>query len=215
MNLNLFNLDKDKSVLNNKDSNFIYSFMSELKEYLNSPKNNLFLKDDLYTVTSVFSNDVRLQNKRTGELYDVPKGNLPEGTERFNIIKIEKGKYIRDYETEDRISEELGEKANNSLTGDRLLRDLNKSRAKFHYIVSENISNTVSDVKSFLNNPKNNTSLKNDIYVIDRFEGDRTVYAVCQNSRTGKMYDIPKIDLPKEVQEGSAIKIVNNKYVLN
>ena len=40
-------------------------------------------------------------------------------------------------------------------------------------------------------------------YVIDRFEGD---LAVCENSQTREMINIPKEDLPMNVQEGMSIK---------
>lgn len=46
--------------------------------------------------------------------------------------------------------------------------------------------------------------LNNDnIYVIDRFEGD---IAICESRKTKEILKINKKDLPKDIQEGTIIK---------
>ena len=75
------------------------------------------------------------------------------------------------------------------------------------------IQNFITELQNHLKNPKFNSILKNDLYQIDRFEGDEPSYAVCQNKRTHDFFDIPKSDIPIDAEEYSILKIVDGKYM--
>ena len=47
-------------------------------------------------------------------------------------------------------------------------------------------------------------------YIVDRIEGD---YAVCENSETFDMENIPLSDLPEGIEEGNCIRHVNDEYI--
>ena len=47
-------------------------------------------------------------------------------------------------------------------------------------------------------------------YIVDRIEEG---FAVCENSETFNMINIPLSELPEDIQEGSCIKLVNDIYI--
>jgi len=111
MNLNLFNPERDKSILGNfsKDT---HTFMLELQNELKNPKYNHVLKKDLYAIDR-FEGDnpcyVVCQNLRTGKIFDIRKDEMPDDAIENSIVKIENNKYVRDYEEEKRKLKELQE----------------------------------------------------------------------------------------------------------
>ncbi len=74
-----------------------------------------------------------------------------------------------------------------------------------------NIDEKRSLIQDLINSIKNKLE-KENILVIDRFEGD---FAVCENRKTGIMLNINKNKLPKQAVEGDVLKFVNNKYELD
>ena len=78
---------------------------------------------------------------------------------------------------------------------------------------SSSIQKFISQLQTYLNNPKFDSTLKNDLYQIDKFEGNEPSYAICQNKRTSKFFDIPKSDMPSDAKEYSIVKIVDGKYI--
>lgn len=101
MNFNFLNLDKDKS-RDNSHSNFINSFLKELQDYIKNPKNNMFLKDDLYQIDR-FEGDKEIfavcQNLKTKEMFNIPKSEIPKEATDAYVLKVKNGSYIIDYET--------------------------------------------------------------------------------------------------------------------
>ena len=75
------------------------------------------------------------------------------------------------------------------------------------------IQNFITELQNHLKNPKFDSILKNDLYQIDRFEGDNPTYAICQNKRTNDFFNIPKTDMPFDAKEYSILKVVDGKYV--
>lgn len=53
---------------------------------------------------------------------------------------------------------------------------------------------------------------KEDIFVIDRFEGD---WAVCENRETREMVNIEINKLPNNIREGDVLKFEDNNYKLD
>ena len=49
-------------------------------------------------------------------------------------------------------------------------------------------------------------------FSLDRFEGE---IAVLENRKTREIANIPKSKLPPNIEEGSIIKCINGKYILN
>ena len=47
-------------------------------------------------------------------------------------------------------------------------------------------------------------------FIVDRIEGE---YAVCENSETLQMENIPLVELPYGIEEGNCIKLENFRYV--
>ena len=70
-------------------------------------------------------------------------------------------------------------------------------------------NNNSESFSSELNNYIQKTETK---FSVDRFEGN---FAVCENLKTGEMINIPRVELPENIQEGSILKFENGKYVLD
>ena len=49
-------------------------------------------------------------------------------------------------------------------------------------------------------------------FVVDRFEG---VYAVCQNTETKEMCDVPRTEMPEGVREGSVVVRDKGRFLLD
>ncbi len=89
-------------------------------------------------------------------------------------------------------------------------------------VIKETIENVIE--KNKLNVDTTESNLSNDEielatkldaieeFTIDRFEGD---IAVLENRNTGKMVDVKKEDLPKDIKEGDILDKINGKYTLN
>lgn len=93
-----------------------------------------------------------------------------------------------------------------------------------------NIENNFSEFKNYIENSKNiNFSkinlnsflqeilekiekLKQEVLVIDRFEGD---YAICENRQSKEFKNIQINKLPANIKEGSVIKYSNGKYEID
>ena len=78
--------------------------------------------------------------------------------------------------------------------------------------VSNSIKDFLSELQDYFNKPNINSTLSKDSYYIDRFEKDM---AILINKRTRESFSIPKNEFPKEVTDYDAIKIENNKYVID
>lgn len=64
---------------------------------------------------------------------------------------------------------------------------------------------------SFINDLKKSLN-KNEIFVIDRFEGD---FAICEKQNNGEMIDINRNLISDKATEGMAIKFEKDKYVID
>lgn len=69
--------------------------------------------------------------------------------------------------------------------------------------------NNSKDFSSELNNYIEKTKTK---FSVDRLEG---TFAVCENHETGEFIDIPLAELPKNIKEGSILKLENGNYILD
>ncbi len=49
-------------------------------------------------------------------------------------------------------------------------------------------------------------------YIVDRIEED---FAVCENSETYDMINIPLSELPEGIREGNCIRLVNDEYIVD
>lgn len=49
-------------------------------------------------------------------------------------------------------------------------------------------------------------------FTVDRFESD---FVVLEDRNTGKMLDVKKEDLPKDIKEGDILDKINGKYTVN
>lgn len=78
----------------------------------------------------------------------------------------------------------------------------------------QNIANEISkiDINNFINEIIERLEKMEEELVIDRFEGN---IAVCEDRKTGKIKEIPKYDLPKDIKEGSILKFENGKYQID
>lgn len=54
-------------------------------------------------------------------------------------------------------------------------------------------------------------NMNKSYYTIDRFEGE---YAVCENSKTHEMVDIPIKDIPKNAEENDILIMNKNQYMI-
>lgn len=95
MNLNFF---KSHSLENTtaKNANFMQSFINELQNFLHSPKNHPILKKDLYTVDRFEGAFAVCENKRTLEMFSIPKLELPSNIEEGSILKVQNNAYVLD-----------------------------------------------------------------------------------------------------------------------
>lgn len=97
------------------------------------------------------------------------------------------------------LSESIKETINNNI-GQNISENLKKQEI----INKTNISNEEIEVAQKLDAIEE--------YTIDRFEGNK---AVLENRKTGKMKNVEKDKLPKEIKEGSILNCINEKYFLN
>ena len=68
------------------------------------------------------------------------------------------------------------------------------------------------DVSSFIKELTERLKKMDRELVIDRFEGD---FAVCEDRKTKEIYNINVNELPNEIKEGSILKYVDGKYVID
>ncbi len=68
------------------------------------------------------------------------------------------------------------------------------------------------DMEKFQRELTNKLEEMENKYTVDRFEGD---IAVLENRNTGEMLNVSRNDLPREVKEGTILKINNNKYEID
>jgi hypothetical protein len=61
----------------------------------------------------------------------------------------------------------------------------------------------------------NHTNIENGLYQIDRFEGDDTIFAVCQNLDTLEMINIPKALIPKEADYAFVLRVENGSFYVD
>src|SRR5574344_1827650 len=71
---------------------------------------------------------------------------------------------------------------------------------------------TQSEISKFINLLSERIIQMDEMYVIDRFEGD---YAVCENRETGEMRNIEKSLLPESVKEGTVLERENGNYIID
>lgn len=78
----------------------------------------------------------------------------------------------------------------------------------------QNLANEISkfDVNAFIKELTERLEIMEKELVVDRFEGD---FAVCEDRKTGKMYNIEANKLPEDVKEGNCIKFENGKFVID
>ena len=69
-----------------------------------------------------------------------------------------------------------------------------------------------AQIRGFISEISNKINQKDEILVIDRFEGD---FAVCENRNTGKIKNIKCNQLPQNAKEGSVLVYKNNKFELD
>lgn len=76
----------------------------------------------------------------------------------------------------------------------------------------QNIVNEIRkvDVSEFIKEISERLEKMEEELVIDRFEGN---IAICEDRKTGKIKEIEKENLPKDIKEGSIIKQENGKYI--
>lgn len=67
-------------------------------------------------------------------------------------------------------------------------------------------------IRGFISEISKKINQKNEILVIDRFEGE---FAVCENRNTGKIKHIKCEQLPQNAKEGNVLIYKNNKYELD
>lgn len=67
-------------------------------------------------------------------------------------------------------------------------------------------------IQSFLKQIAERLERMEEVLVVDRIEGN---IAVCENRKTGKMQNIHRAELPKDIQEGNILKWQNGKYEID
>lgn len=68
------------------------------------------------------------------------------------------------------------------------------------------------DMNQFKRELTNKLEEMENRFTVDRIEND---IAVLENRDTGEMFNVNKSDLPKELKEGTILKMVNNKYEID
>lgn len=78
--------------------------------------------------------------------------------------------------------------------------------------IFRNLSNEASkfDVNSFIKELTERLEMMEKELTVDRFEGK---FAVCEDRKTGKNYNIEISQLAENIKEGSIIKLENGKYI--
>ena len=89
---------------------------------------------------------------------------------------------------------------------DRLLDHSNTTK--------NNINSFLSELGSFLNQPKFNSELSKDVYQIDRFI-NHNERAVLVNYRNNEVYYVHTKDLPSNAKPFDNIKVENGKYIID
>ncbi len=88
--------------------------------------------------------------------------------------------------------------------------DLIESKIKLvNQLTEQKMQNEIS---KFINQLSERIKNMESIYVVDKIEGD---YAVCENRETGEIFDLELSSLPKEINEGTILKLHNNKYIID
>ena len=89
-------------------------------------------------------------------------------------------------------------------------------------VIKETLENVIE--KSKTNIDTKGTNLSNDEvelakkldaieeFTVDRFESD---FVVLEDRNTGKMLDVKKEDLPRDIKEGDILDKINGKYTVN
>ena len=78
--------------------------------------------------------------------------------------------------------------------------------------IFQNLANEVNkfDVSSFIQELTERLEIMGKELTVDRFEEN---FAVCEDRKTGKNYNIEISKLPEGIKEGSIIKFENGKYI--
>ncbi|HOZ55065.1 MAG TPA: DUF3006 domain-containing protein [Clostridia bacterium] len=69
-----------------------------------------------------------------------------------------------------------------------------------------------NEISKFINQLSERIKNMESKYVVDKIEGN---YAVCENRETGEIFDLELSNLPKEIKEGTVLKLHNNKYLID
>ena len=78
--------------------------------------------------------------------------------------------------------------------------------------IFQNIVNEVKkiDVSAFIQELTERLEMMEKELTVDRFEGE---FAICEDRKDNKTYNIEKSKLPENIKEGSIIKLENGKYI--
>jgi hypothetical protein len=79
-------------------------------------------------------------------------------------------------------------------------------------LIQELISKVFENVCDTNISEKNKIENKEEIYVIDRFEGN---YAVCENRETKEMVNVVVSKLPEDIKEGDVLTYKDNSFFKN
>lgn len=111
MDLNLFN-KLNNSHSNDTSNNFVNDFIQELQDYLKNLFSPALNKTDLYTIDR-FEGDNEVfavcENRRTGEMVDIPISQISPNAVEDDIIKFENGLYVVDEEQNRIVGEKMKE----------------------------------------------------------------------------------------------------------
>lgn len=101
MQLNLF-----QKIANEISKIDVNDFINEIKERLEKMEEEL--------VIDRFEGNIAVcEDRRTGKKVEIPKENIEKGLKEGDIIKQEKGKYIKNIELQEETEKRIQEKMNN------------------------------------------------------------------------------------------------------
>lgn len=85
---------------------------------------------------------------------------------------------------------------------------------KFENFLSQQLNKVTqtSGINNFIKQLSERIQKMEEILVVDRIEGS---YAICENRENGKIINIKKSKLPKEIKEGSVLRHKDNQYTLD
>ena len=99
--INSFDLTLEQNIKCYKSS-FINNFIDDLKKHLivldNIKQLEQLPQDTLFTLDRFEGNYAVCENRITGKIYDIPKSLVEPSAKNGDILKLENGKYIVDYE---------------------------------------------------------------------------------------------------------------------